>query len=60
MRVRVIKSQMRKYGYTLQVVGEVPSWVIGPNGTFAWYKYKRDAVSRAAVYNKDVAKEEAA
>jgi hypothetical protein len=51
--VIVAKSITRGYGYALQWVGaNKPSYIIGPNNTFSWYKYKRDAVKAAQVYNK--------
>ena len=51
--VKVVKNITRGYGYALQWVGEnKPSWIIGPCNTFSWYKYKRDAIKAAQVYNK--------
>jgi len=40
-------------GYTLQWQGpNCPTYVIGKNNTVCWYKFKKDAVSRAAELNK--------
>ena len=51
--VKVIKSITRKYGYSLQWAGEnPPSWIVGVNHTWAWYRYKRDAVEAATRHNK--------
>ena len=50
--VKVIKSLKRSYGYSLQWVGEnPPSWIMGINHTWAWYRYKRDAIEAAKRYN---------
>lgn len=52
MNVVVIKSIKRTYGYSLKWIGENrPSWVIGPQQTFMWFRYKRDAVEAAKRYN---------
>lgn len=53
MNVKVIKSLSRNYGYTLQWINNNnrPSWVIGIQNTFTWYKYKRDAIKTAEYYN---------
>ena len=50
--VKVIKSLKRSYGYSLQWVGaNPPSWIIGANLTFGWYRYKKDAEKAADRYN---------
>jgi hypothetical protein len=50
--VKVIRSLRRSYGYSLQWVGpNPPTWIMGPNHTWAWYRYKRDALAKAAIYN---------
>jgi hypothetical protein len=46
-RVRIIRSLSRSYGYTIQYLDSVPSYVVGPQGTAGWYRLKRDAVNRA-------------
>ena len=49
----VIKSLTRKYGYSHQWVGpNCPSYVVGPQHTCHWYKYKREAIKRAEDFNK--------
>lgn len=53
IKVRVIKSIHRTYGYSLQWIGKnPPSWIIGPNRTWAWYRYKRDAIEAVKRYNE--------
>lgn len=53
-KVKVVKSVTRRYGYSLKWVGEnPPSWIMGTGHTWAWYRYKRDAVKAAERYNKE-------
>jgi hypothetical protein len=53
---RVIKSVTRSYGYCHQWVGpNCPSYIIGPQNTCHWYRYKRDAVKKAEALNKEAA-----
>ena len=55
INVIVRKSLSRSYGYSFQWVGpNCPSWVIGPAHTWAWFRYKKDAIERLAEfdYNK--------
>jgi len=54
INVIVRKSISRSYGYTLQWVGpNCPGWVVGPSQTWAWFRYKRDAIEhlRQCGYN---------
>ena len=46
----------KRGGYRLQWIGSdnKPSWIVGVNGTFGWYKYKKDAIKYAEVYNRFV------
>ena len=47
------KPGKREAGYCLQWVGEnKPSYIVGPQGTCCWYKYKKDAIARAQELNK--------
>jgi hypothetical protein len=51
MRFVVVKTHSRAYGYSLKNTGKPLSWITGPGQTFAWYKYKKDAISRANEFN---------
>lgn len=46
----------KRGGYRLQWIKteNKPSWIIGKNNTFGWYKYKKDAMKYAEVYNRSV------
>lgn len=48
----VVKSRIRHYGYSIKNTGKSLSWIIGPDQTFGWYKYKRDAQRAADGHNK--------
>ncbi len=51
-RYKVVKNISRGYGYALQdTQPERDSYALGPQRTMGWYKYKRDAVTRAKVLN---------
>ena len=45
-----IKSPTGK-GYVHKNIGKPASFIVGPNQTCHWYKYKRDAVAAAARFN---------
>lgn len=54
IKVKVVKAITRKYGYCLKWIGvNPPSWIMGSGHTWAWYRYKRDAVKAAERYNKE-------
>lgn len=49
---KVIKSLTRSYGYSLQWIGpDCPSYIVGPQNSCYWYRYKRDATKRLDVVN---------
>jgi hypothetical protein len=46
------KAQGIKGGYVLQYVGNnKPSWIVGKNSTFSWYKFRSDALKACEVQN---------
>lgn len=45
------RSRIRTYGYTVQDITGRTTYFIGPGCTCGWYKYKRDAIARAEVFN---------
>ena len=58
-QVRVVTEYSisgKRGGYRLQWIGidNKPSWIVGIHGTFGWYKYKKDAVKYAEVYNRSI------
>ncbi len=57
MRFIAIRSTFRHYGYSVQDTLQTTTWFLGRNCTAGWYKYKRDAVMAAQVY-EDSAKRE--
>ena len=46
----------KRGGYRLQWINSdtKPSWIIGTNNTFGWYKHKNDAIKYAEVYNRSI------
>lgn len=53
-RYIVIKSLRKTSGYSLQNRGLPQSFIVGPNQTFRWYKFKRDALAAANLLNATV------
>jgi hypothetical protein len=48
-----VKVISRSWGWTLKWIGApIPKWIMSNDGTFGWYKKKKDALSSAACYNK--------
>lgn len=56
---KVIKAINKTYGYVHKWIGpgKCPSYIIGPQNTCRWYRYKRDALARAEDFNKEEIKQ---
>ena len=50
-RFVVVKSLIRKYGYSIQAPRNI-TWAAGPQHTFGWYRRKSDARKRAEELNR--------
>lgn len=54
--MKTVKVISRSWGYVLKWInGPVPSWITSDDGTFCWYRRKKDAEKRAECYNKEAA-----
>ena len=59
LNVRIVTEYSisgKRGGYRLQWIkaDTKPAWIVGIRGTFGWYKYKKDAMKYAEVYNRSI------